>query len=670
MDARKIAEANLIFKGRTGSHAYGMATPTSDLDIRGVFAGDPINVMTPFFPVEQVEGPAGEDTVLFELSKYVRLVTDQNPNIVELLWLEPEDCLFSTPAWEYLRSMRRELLTTKVRATYGGYAMQQISRMKSHDKWLNNPQPEQPPRPRDFFGMVHNLSLAPEFNGRVPVDGEWTAVDCGRDLYLLFEGGAGGWHDAAGALRTFTREEARALVDGRAQPVAICKFSRDEYESRKRDWDNYWTWRKNRNKARGALEEKLGFDGKNGAHTLRLLRTGLEILRDGVVRVRRPDAADLLAVRRGERSYESVLAEAQELDAQMAEAERASPLAKRVDQAMVGDIVMRMYEAVWAERRGRAAVAGSGGRRADGAPNVPDLRRRVVVVDVEGSPRHAVEIAAVEIVGGRKTGRTWHAYVNPQEHVSWWATKVHGLTDGFVADKPTFAEVAGQFLAFVADAPMVMHNAPSDLKVLNADFVRAGMDILDARKVYCSERMARQMFHGAKMSLDALCDTFSVDRASRSRGHSASVDALLLTDCLLRMSEMPGYAAIRDGSVRLRVPREGGEGKAKRPSVTVELSDDGATAVFRGEDGREAAAAVPDFPPATHRLCRHESGALLVLRIPPEGGMLPGWKRPDNPLGPAALILHGDGVVAVTYEDGRPVKRESAAAPASAVPRP
>jgi hypothetical protein len=228
MDTRRLAEKNLLFKARSGSHAYGMATPESDMDIRGVFAAGRLNVVTQFFRVEQVESKVPDDLVLWELSRYVKLVCDQNPIIVELLWVDPADILFEDPAWSMLRDMRGELLTRKLRHTYGGYAKQQLDRMKAHSKWINNPQPEEPPRPADFVTMVHNVCLPRDFNKRVPADGAWTAAECGNDTYLLFPGGSGTWFDGTGNIRSFSQHDAALQT---SEPLAaIVKFNRADYE--------------------------------------------------------------------------------------------------------------------------------------------------------------------------------------------------------------------------------------------------------------------------------------------------------------------------------------------------------------------------------------------------------------------------------------------------------
>ena len=659
MDAREQAARNHIFSCVTGSRAYGTSTATSDLDVRGVFAADPISRITPFFPVDQVEGPG--DTVMFELSKYVRMVTDQNPNVVELLWVDPSDILRTTPAWEMLREARGQLLTRKVRHTYGGFATQALKQIKGRDRWINKPQPEEPPVPRDFLRMVHNVSLGRDANAAMPLDGRWTLVGAGRDLFLAYEGGTGSWHDAHGNLRTFTREEASGRLGN--PPAAIVWFDRENYDARKRDHENYWTWKRERNPDRAALEAAQGMDGKNAAHLIRLLRTAREILREGVVRVRRPDAAELLSIRRGEVGYERVLEMAAEIEAGLAADEAASPLPRAVDQKLVGDLVMGMYEATW--KRSALYAAASVWSPGDGTP--PDPRGRVVAIDLEmtgfADPgrNQVVEFAAVEIVGGRVTGRTLHSYVDPRAKVNPFARRVHGLSRSFLEGKPTFAEAAPRLLEFIGSSPVVAHNAESDLRALNNDLALAGMPLLPRARAACTQRLATRLFGGAPMGLDALCDVFSMDRGPRERGHGALVDATLLADCLLRMSEMPLYAKASgvwvDKDLSPRKPRDEGAERC----VGVSLVPGGAR--FELADGRVLETDLPDFPADTHALRLTGSNSVVVSPV-----LAGPDARPDNPLGPALLDVREGAVRRVVFAGGRPVWASRDAEEPAAVP--
>jgi predicted nucleotidyltransferase len=134
--AEELMRDNMLVKHLAGSHAYGTSTPTSDVDYRGVFCADPINLRTPFFVVKESEDQNEEDTKLFELSHFVRLCLDCNPNVVETLWVDNADITFRTPAYDFLRSYRDEFLSSKIAFTTSGYALAQLKRIKGHNKWL------------------------------------------------------------------------------------------------------------------------------------------------------------------------------------------------------------------------------------------------------------------------------------------------------------------------------------------------------------------------------------------------------------------------------------------------------------------------------------------------------------------------------------------------------
>jgi len=341
---RAAAERGMLFRCLSGSRAYGTANADSDTDVRGVFAAPPRSVMTPFFPLDEAD--FGGDDRAFELTKWARLMSQQNPNIVELLWTDGESVLFEHPAWAPLRAARAELLTRRVRHTFGGYAASQLRKMRGHERWIANPQPEDPPRPRDFLRVVHDLSPGRAMREGPPRDGRWALVDCGQDLLLLFPDPEGGhWHDADGGLRATPRAERPDLM--RSPPAAVLRWDRAAYEGRKRDHANYWAWRRDRNPARAAAEARLGYDAKNAAHLVRLLRMAVEILSEGVVRVRRPDAAELREIRNGGWPYERVIAEAERLEAELPGLEARSGLPEEIDRDRFAGLVQDVYARAW-----------------------------------------------------------------------------------------------------------------------------------------------------------------------------------------------------------------------------------------------------------------------------------------------------------------------------------
>ena len=148
-----------------------------------------------------------------------------------------------------------------------------------------------------------------------------------------------------------------------------------------------------------------------------------------------------------------------------------------------------------------------------------------------------IEIGCVEMVNRRLTGRHKHFYVNPERANSNDALKVHGLTDEFLADKPVFAAVVDELLAFIEGAEVVAHNAPFDVGFLDAELQRLGRPPFPSlvSKVVDSLALARELFPGKANSLDALCRRLEVDNSNRTL-HGALLDAGLLAEVYVRMT--------------------------------------------------------------------------------------------------------------------------------------
>ena len=148
-----------------------------------------------------------------------------------------------------------------------------------------------------------------------------------------------------------------------------------------------------------------------------------------------------------------------------------------------------------------------------------------------------IEIGCVEMLNRRLSGRTLHCYLNPERRNHEDAVRIHGLTDAFLADKPLFASVADELLAFVADAEIVIHNANFDVGFLNEELRRLGRPKFPSfvARVTDSLSMARETFPGKSNSLDALCKRLEVDNSNRAL-HGALLDAGLLAEVYIRLT--------------------------------------------------------------------------------------------------------------------------------------
>ena len=146
-----------------------------------------------------------------------------------------------------------------------------------------------------------------------------------------------------------------------------------------------------------------------------------------------------------------------------------------------------------------------------------------------------VEIGCVEMINRCETGRSFHAYFNPERSMPSEAEAVHGLSTIFLSDKPRFAERCDEMLEFIGDAPLIAHNAAFDFGFLNAELALCGRDPVCLSRMVCTLMMARSKHPGAKHSLDALCTRFGVDRSARVL-HGALLDAQLLAQVYVELT--------------------------------------------------------------------------------------------------------------------------------------
>jgi predicted nucleotidyltransferase len=354
MDSKKVMERNKIVEMYAGSRSYGTSLPTSDVDIRGIFVADPVSIRTPFFHVEEVELPDG-DTKYFELNKFMKLAMEQNPNIVELLWTSGPDIIMSSPAYELLRQARGNLLTSKVAFTTTGYALSQLKRIKGHKKWITSPQPEREPEQLDFVSVVYNFTSTREWNKTVPFKG-YEALELGDNHFGLFNVGSQvTWRDPRGNPIVREKSHFDALSSRVLQiitkkgrtPDIIVKVNKRQFDEAHENWVNYWTWKKNRNETRSALEEQHGYDTKHAMHLVRLLRMGVEALTDGVINVRRTDAAELLSIRAGNWTYDQVIDYAEHTNDEVQRLVKTTSLPKDVNHQYVANLIIQVQDMVW-----------------------------------------------------------------------------------------------------------------------------------------------------------------------------------------------------------------------------------------------------------------------------------------------------------------------------------
>lgn len=169
---------------------------------------------------------------------------------------------------------------------------------------------------------------------------------------------------------------------------------------------------------------------------------------------------------------------------------------------------------------------------------------RSIVLDTEttgldiAEGHKIIEIGCIELIDRKITGNVFHQYISPNRKIDEKASKVHGITDDFLKDKPMFSEIINDFLSYLADSSLIIHNAPFDIGFLKKEFDDANFnpDLVDkGRNIYDTLKTARSMTPGKRNSLDALCERYEVDNKERDF-HGALLDAKLLAEVYLKMT--------------------------------------------------------------------------------------------------------------------------------------
>ena len=178
---------------------------------------------------------------------------------------------------------------------------------------------------------------------------------------------------------------------------------------------------------------------------------------------------------------------------------------------------------------------------------------REIVLDTEttglepAQGHRIIEIGCIELKNRTPTGARYHTYLNPERDVPEESRRITNLSTEFLVDKPLFADAVDGFLAFIADSPLVIHNAEFDLKFLNSELVRAAKPKLDPDRAIDTLLIARRKFPGSPASLDALCKRFDIALDERrAKGHGAMLDVELLAQVYLELSggRQPGLELV------------------------------------------------------------------------------------------------------------------------------
>jgi predicted nucleotidyltransferase len=368
-------ERQIIFVALAGSHAHGTAREESDVDLRGVCVAPLSQRLSLFSNFEQYEGPlegalarlvmpmilahptasrglgVKAECVIFDAAKFISLCAAANPNALEILFADDSDWVHDTPAWRRLHQQRRRFLTRKLQQTFLGYALGQLKKIKTHRSWLLHP-PAQKPR-REDFGLPEAGTLSRDDQNRIELgiadklrSYGIKDVEMPKPTRIAVEDRLRSfWQDTLGTTEEELELRMRAVANQALElpPGVVATLNAEKrYRAAMKHWESYQTWNAQRNPARAALEQRHGYDTKHAMHLIRLMRMGLEVLQQGDLLVRRPDAHQLNAIRDGAWSYGELLDQAEDLQQQMESAVKRCALPADIDHEFVDQLAFEL----------------------------------------------------------------------------------------------------------------------------------------------------------------------------------------------------------------------------------------------------------------------------------------------------------------------------------------
>lgn len=333
----------IILECISGSRAYGLDTPSSDTDIKGVF----LLPKKDFYGLNytaQVSNSTN-DIVYYELGRYMELLSVNNPNILELLNTPESAVLYKHP---YLNGIKPELILSKLcKDTFGKFALSQIKKARGLKKKIVNPIKKERKTILSFCYVNYgqgSISLL-----KFLALNNWKQEYCGlikiahmKDVYGLF-------YDEnleySGLIKSESSNDIRlSSIPKEAKQKALLYFNKDGYSKYCKEYRQYWEWVNNRNEVRYENTQSHGknYDAKNMMHTFRLLDMAIEIGRDKIINVKRPNRDFLLAVKKGEYEYEDLLLMAKERQNEMDRVFENSDLPQKPNSKTISELTFEL----------------------------------------------------------------------------------------------------------------------------------------------------------------------------------------------------------------------------------------------------------------------------------------------------------------------------------------
>ncbi len=340
----------IILECISGSKAYGLDTPTSDTDIKGVF----ILPKKDYYGLDYIPqiSNSTNDIVYYEFGRFMELLCLNNPNILELLNTPKESVLIKHPIFEEIEPSI--ILSKLCKNTFGKFAVSQIKKAKGLKKKIVNPLDKERKSVLSFCYVNHNQGSVSLI--KFLENNNLKQENCGllniphmKNVYALFYGENLGYK---GIIKDKNSNDINlsSIPKGEEQ-IAFLYFNKDGYSKYCKEYREYWNWVENRNEDRYQNTKSHGknYDSKNMMHTFRLLEMAIEIAREKKINVKRPNRDYLLAIKAGKFDYEELVDKANKLQAEMEAAFEKSNLMEKPDRDKINDLTFRLREKLYGE---------------------------------------------------------------------------------------------------------------------------------------------------------------------------------------------------------------------------------------------------------------------------------------------------------------------------------
>ncbi|MBE8726793.1 nucleotidyltransferase domain-containing protein [Flavobacterium hungaricum] len=351
MTIQDLKSQNLIlFEAISGSRSFGLNTPTSDTDIKGVY----YLPKDKFFGLDYIPQVANEtnDEVYYEIGRFVELLIKNNPNILEIL-ASPEDCiLYQHPLMKKLRI--EDFLSKLCKDSFAGYAVTQIKKARGLNKKIVNPLPKEKKSLLDFCYVLEDYKTVSvlEFLAANNFKQEQIGlVDLpnSKGMFAMF-------YDPEKSLgykgiiqKETSNEVSLSSIPKNEKWIGYLSFNQDGYSKYCKEYTEYWSWIEKRNEDRYNTNQQHGknYDSKNMMHTIRLLQTAEQILSTGKLNIRVPNREELLDIKAGNRAYDDLLEMADNLIASIESHYQTSTLPERPDEAKAIQTLIKIREELY-----------------------------------------------------------------------------------------------------------------------------------------------------------------------------------------------------------------------------------------------------------------------------------------------------------------------------------